>query len=118
MKITKEIKAALNKAVEARGGQAELARKAGLSKQHINNYVSGRVESITLENWQKLAPALRPYLGDTVIQVGGANHGSIATNHGTGADSKLSKDEMIKKILNSSDLDAETKVKVMKILSE
>lgn len=61
-KIDKEIQDAIREAVSELHTQAELARRSGLPAQHINRYLSGEIKGITLDNWVKLEPWIRPYL--------------------------------------------------------
>ncbi len=70
MKITVDMFNALRAITNYRGGQALLAKKCGLPHQHIQKYVTGKVKEITLENWLKLLPHLKPYLKDNYTPKG------------------------------------------------
>lgn len=62
MKITKDIREALKKAVIDHGGQSRFAIMVGTTPQNISKYLNGRVTYLRLESWDKLAPHLAPYL--------------------------------------------------------
>eukprot|EP00831_Metopus_contortus_P017310 TRINITY_DN17296_c0_g1_i1.p3 TRINITY_DN17296_c0_g1~~TRINITY_DN17296_c0_g1_i1.p3 ORF type:complete len:124 (+),score=24.80 TRINITY_DN17296_c0_g1_i1:246-617(+) len=120
MKIDDTILKALQQATSYRGGQVDLARKAGLNKTHINHYLSGAVKNMELETWQKLAPHLSEYLPDNYISIGGNNNGTAQNFNGSvdpSAELKY-KNNMTSKIINSDELDAETKIKVLRIINE
>ena len=94
--------------------QQEIADRAGLTNQHINNLLSGKrkVESMKLETLLKLFPNAqikleRPQIaGDNAIQV----QGNVNVK---GDDSAV-----VDKILNDDTLSAEEKVKVLKVLKK
>lgn len=116
MKITEDMFQAFQKIAERRGGQADLVRKSGLSKQHIQKYVAGNVKGITLENWLKLEPHLRPYMKVTYNQHN--NSGitqSVTGNIITGTASSI---DLKEAILADKTLDAEQKRKLTKLLLE
>lgn len=52
----------LRRAAEDLGSQSELARRAGIGKQHISKYIRGDIKKMEKETWEKLAPHIRPYL--------------------------------------------------------
>lgn len=119
MIIDKIIHEAIRQATAERGGQAELAQKSGLGISHINKYVNGKVKGITLENWEKLAPHLKAYLPENYLEVKGHNSGNIQQHSGIG-DQVIRdvKRGLTNKILDSEEIDAETKVKVLKIIND
>lgn len=114
MTIYEEIRAALIR--EWRGGatQQEIADRAGLTNQHINNLLSGKrkVESMKLETLLKLFPHAeikleRPQIaGDNAIQV----QGNVSVKSDDSA--------VVDKILNDDTLSDEEKVKVLKVLKK
>lgn len=62
MKITREIKIAIEKAIQSRGTRTALGTETGLHFSIFGKYLSGEIKSIDDETWDKLEPALRPYL--------------------------------------------------------
>jgi len=115
MNIYEEIRAALVRKWRSGETQQEIADRAGLTNQHINNLLSGKrkVESMKLETLFKLFPNAEIKLdrtqiaGDNAIQVGG--NLTVA-----GRDDSAVTD----KILNDDTLTAEEKIKVLKVLKK
>lgn len=113
MNIYEEIRQALIREWRNGATQQEIADRAGLTNQHINNLLSGKrkVESMKLETLFKLFPRAiikleRPLIaGDHAVQVQG--------NVSIAEDSAI-----IDKILNDDTLSAEEKVKVLKVLKK
>jgi len=62
MRITGEIREALEKAVANAGGQTEFARMTGISRQNLSKYLHGKIKKFRIESWVKLNPHLVPYL--------------------------------------------------------
>lgn len=62
VKVDREFREALRQAAEAFGSQSELARRAGIGKQHISKYIRGDIKKMEKETWEKLAPHIQPYL--------------------------------------------------------
>ena len=58
MKITESLRNQIRKAVERSGGAGEFARRCGIDAANISRYLSGRVNSISDANWEKLAKHL------------------------------------------------------------
>jgi SOS-response transcriptional repressor LexA len=58
MKITPEILAALEAAVNTHGGAAALAQRSAVNPANLSRYLNGKVHSITDDNWAKLLPWL------------------------------------------------------------
>jgi hypothetical protein len=104
MIVKKETLQAIRKAVNEAGSQVEFSKKTGVHKASVWKYMSGSVKRIEDENWEKLEPFIRKYLPEE-SQPPPARRDLI------------SKDELIKKILDSPDLDSETKIRVLKIIS-
>jgi len=113
MSIYEEIRQALIQEWRNGATQQEIADRAGLTNQHINNLLSGKrkVESMKLETLFKLFPGAtikldRPQIaGDNAVQIQG--NVSIAEES-----------TVIDKILNDDTLSAEEKVKVLKVLKK
>lgn len=66
MRITGNIRKALQEACESVGSPAELARRVGINKANISRYLSGATEKIADDNWEKLRSVITPYLDDPV----------------------------------------------------
>ena len=62
VKVDREFREILRRAAEDLGSQSELARRAGIGKQHISKYIRGDIKKMEKETWEKLAPHIRPYL--------------------------------------------------------
>ena len=60
--IDRNIQEALRNAADAAGSQSELARRAGIGKQHVSKYIRGDIKKMEKETWEKLAPCILPYL--------------------------------------------------------
>ena len=58
MKVTQDLINRLREAVEKCGGAVDLARKSGVDAANISRYLNGKVNSISDDNWAKLAPFL------------------------------------------------------------
>jgi len=66
MKITPEIRAALQKAIEHHGNVTQFAKSVGLAHSTVLFWQNGKTEEISGRNWaQKLRPALLPFMDDT-----------------------------------------------------
>lgn len=61
MKITPELQAKLQSASTVAGGAGEFARRCGIDPGNISRYLSGKVKSISDDNWQKLSEYLDKY---------------------------------------------------------
>ena len=59
MKITDELRERIRIAVEQTGGANEFARHCGIDAANISRYLSGRVKSISDDNWEKLEKKLK-----------------------------------------------------------
>ncbi len=53
---------AIKLAVEALDSQAELARRCGINKSYVNNYLSGKVKNMELDMFFRLYPHIKKYL--------------------------------------------------------
>ncbi|UDQ99249.1 XRE family transcriptional regulator [Lentisphaerota bacterium WC36G] len=62
MKITKEILEAMKEVAESLGGVSAFSEKVGISKSNVSRWLSGKVTTISDDNWQKLSPAIMPYM--------------------------------------------------------
>ena len=58
MKITDTLRGQIRRAVERSGGAGEFARRCGIDAANISRYLSGKVNSISDANWEKLAKHL------------------------------------------------------------
>lgn len=61
MKITREIRNAIVRAVEEAGGQSALERVSGVSQRNLSRYVSG-IESMSERTWRDLYPHIKAFL--------------------------------------------------------
>lgn len=61
MKITREIRNAIVRAVEEAGGQSALERISGVSQRNLSRYISG-IDSMSARTWRDLYPYIRQYL--------------------------------------------------------
>lgn len=75
--VTKEILKAMQEASEAYGSQNELSKQCGVNHTTVNNIMNNGTKSITSAIWEKLEPALRPYLPGDVINAGVIGSGRI-----------------------------------------
>lgn len=62
MKLNNDIIKALNKAIDVHGSALEISRKTGIKHQNFSRYLSHQVKNISLENWLKLEPVVKPYM--------------------------------------------------------
>lgn len=58
----KEIRNALQQAVNKAGSQSELSRQTGISQKNISRWLSCQVDSINDVLWEKLYPYVKSYL--------------------------------------------------------
>ena len=63
MKIDSEIRAALERAIEANSNRYQFSLKVGIPQQTIGRWLSGRTASITDDAWNRVHPYLKPYMG-------------------------------------------------------
>ena len=63
MKIDSEIRAALERAIEANSNRYQFSLKVGIPQQTIGRWLSGRTTSITDDAWSRVHPYLKPYMG-------------------------------------------------------
>ena len=103
--------------------QKEIADRAGCSHQYISQLMTGKVkpESLTLRKLAQLFPDARIVFGDEARVIGdvtnnkgqvvnGDVHGSVASSGSeTAAD-------FLKRIMDADNIDAETKVKIYRML--
>ena len=64
MKLTEEIRKAIEMAAAEAGSQNELGQKTKIASSLINKYINGRVKSINLRTWKVLYPHLKKYFRD------------------------------------------------------
>nr|DAU43703.1 MAG TPA: Transcriptional regulator [Caudoviricetes sp.] len=110
MNIYEEIRSKLTEEWKGGATQQEIADRAGVTNQHINNLISGKrsVESMKLETLFKLFPQAEINLsgaqlaGDHAVQI----QGGVS----------LSADNVRSKILNTEILSSDEKIKVLKVL--
>lgn len=55
VKITETLRGQIRRAVERAGGAGEFARRCGIDAANISRYLSGKVNSVSDANWEKLA---------------------------------------------------------------
>ena len=67
MKITPAILEALRNAIQKNESAESLARRAEISKSNISRYLSGKVTSISDDNWNRLKDILAPYLPESAV---------------------------------------------------
>lgn len=70
VKVGREFQEALRRAAEELGSQSELARRAGIGKQHISKYIRGDIKKMEKETWEKLAPHVLPFLPSDFLSAG------------------------------------------------
>lgn len=70
VKVGREFQEALRRAAEELGSQSELARRAGIGKQHISKYIRGDIKKMEKETWEKLAPHVLPFLPSDFLPAG------------------------------------------------
>ncbi len=117
MNIYEQISEALHKEWKEGATQQEIADRAGVTNQHINNLLSGKrkIESMKLETLLKLFPKVKidltgaQFAGNNSVQVQGGNYGNI---------NSLSLDAMLDKILADDTLSDAEKIKVIKVLKK
>ena len=63
MKIDSEIRAALERAIEANSNRYQFSLKVGIPQQTIGRWLSGWTTSITDDAWSRVHPYLKPYMG-------------------------------------------------------
>ncbi len=124
MSLAKEISIGLKKLYEDGMTQDELAKLADVSQAHINRLLSGKrsTAGLALETVDKLFPRATINLhgsgdvgGNTVSGNGNAvGHSNYVVNNGPITQSCI--DSVMDRILNTSDLTAEEKVKFLGIL--
>ena len=66
MKITETLRNQIRRAVGRAGGAGEFARKCGIDAANISRYLSGKVNSVSDANWEKLAKHLELQLPASV----------------------------------------------------
>jgi len=66
MKITETLRTQIRRAVERAGGAGDFARKCGIDAANISRYLSGKVNSVSDANWEKLAKHLELQLPTSV----------------------------------------------------
>ncbi|MBS1369487.1 MAG: hypothetical protein HPZ91_05960 [Lentisphaeria bacterium] len=133
VKITREIKEAIIRAIEASGGQSALERKTGVKQNNLSKYISDKADSITSAVWDKLEPALRPYLPGDIINAGnvsgnGRINGPVigkagqVIHHAARADELITcRAEAYDKVLDAvmeSDIDDAAKIKFYSIIKK
>ena len=100
MKITDDLRDQIRLAVERTGGAGEFARRCGIDAANISRYLSGRVQSISDANWDKLArqldlktpaaaaetitntPELREFIKDGMMKFGFTTPGELTRHSG------------------------------------
>ena len=97
MKITPEIQKSLRQAIGRAGGAGAFSRLCRIDAANISRYLNGRVHSIGDDNWNKLAPHLKPGTGAAGRPVAGS------TVANTPALRECIKDAMMRRGLRSAD---------------
>ena len=65
--LDRNVRTAINKAVEEKGGQSALSRATGVSQRAISHYVSGQTYRIGEDIWSKLYPVCKRYLPEDKV---------------------------------------------------
>ena len=122
--LSDEIKRTIVNDYRARLTQAEIAKKYNSTQSYIGRIISGKCkpESMSIKNFQKMLPRATINLhgsgdvgGNTVSGNGNAvGHSNYVVNNGPITQSCI--DSVMDRILNTSDLTAEEKVKFLSIL--
>ena len=60
VKVDREFREILRRAAEDLGSQSELARRAGIGKQHISKYIRGDIKKMEKETWENSLPISVP----------------------------------------------------------
>ena len=132
MKITDDLRDQIRLAVERTGGAGEFARRCGIDAANISRYLSGRVQSISDANWDKLArqldlktpaaaaetitntPELREFIKDGMMKFGFTTPGELTRHSGYDSVNTVSRllagelnwfPDMLSLIFNSLELD-------------
>lgn len=116
MDIYEQITNALKAEWKSGRTQQEIADRAGLTNQHVNNLLSGkrRAESMKLETLLKLFPHAQIDLqgaqlaGDHAVQIQGGNSGTV--------NSAVSREWAVDRILADSELTDAEKIKIIRVL--
>lgn len=62
MKITKEIKTAIEAAIDNAGSQSKFAELSGVPRSNLSKYLGGQIKVIREDCWMKLFDHLTPFL--------------------------------------------------------
>lgn len=115
MKITEEIRKALQQAVDdvGWGGQSRLAKETGINQSHICKYLKEDIKEMKLETWLKLEPILRPHLppGSNFVY---KNSGSINQTVHNNSNSSINEDKLLSLVMEKfPKLSDENKLKIL-----
>ena len=128
MDIYQEIQERLKRERDSGATQNEMSRRTGLGQSHISRLLDAKrgteqMKRLGLETFFKLFPDARIVFGDEARVIGdvtnnkgqvvnGDVHGSVSSPGGseTAAD-------FLKRIMDADNIDAETKVKIYKIIN-
>ncbi len=123
-----EILKKLTEMYEAGATQKEIADRAGWSHQYISQLMTGKVkpESLSLRKLSQLFPDARIVFGDDARIIGDVtnNKGQVVNVngdvHGTvdAAGCAETAASFLKRIMESSDFDSDTKVKLFNLLNQ
>ena len=118
-----DILAELAEVYKAGATQKEIADKAGISHQYISQLMTGRVkpESLTLRKLSQLFPDARIVFGGD-RRIGDVHHNTNSPviqgdgNTVAAQPSEETASAFLQRIMESDDIDAETKVKIYRML--
>ena len=115
-----DILAELRRRYDSGSTQQELSQLTGVSRSYIRDLLSGKraIDGLTIKKINQLFPrSVLQLNGDTVSIHANRNSGNVVgVNHGTISQDCLSAVE--NRILESTDLTAEEKIKVLKVLKK
>lgn len=135
VKISAEIRQAIRTWSRDSGlTQTEIGNLIGVSNPTVNSWINGKILSIRPEHWEKLFPYIREFLGK---DAGGAmkckieSKNSLLTNMvtpsnlGSVGQSAINQtaqlsyfSRVMRKILSSSDLSSDEKIKFLKVITD
>ncbi len=115
MKLSPAIVTALRKAIEHAGTQTAFATLTGVRQNNLARYLSGTIKKVEQETWEKLFPHIKAFMAEHELQkfqrqLLPSLHESIPPDN-----TRL---EFIRHICYSKELDAETKLRLIKEVLE
>ncbi len=113
-KIDKDIIDALNRLIDDCGSALEVERRTGVTNSTLSKYRSGKIPRMNDSTWAALEPFLRPFLNH-------ASRPSVPQETDRSVQMSLPLDylnHLIRKIITSSDLSKEERIKFIRLLLE